>query len=297
MKFTDFLFGSSGGIKTERVPKWNVQQQELFKNLYGTLPADMTKAWGPSAESTEYTNFLKNYQPWATSQVNAAYNPEATKRYYEETIAPTVREEYAGPGYWGTARAEAVTRGESELLNQVEMGRQQALFQAMMQTPQVMQELATWSEKYSDPTMNPYYKFALALLGLEPFDTVGGVQQPSTGLLGGMAPGVGAGIGYGLGSLIMSSEKVKKRIQPLTRKEHTANLAKIRRTNIYRYLYKHEPDDAELHTGLIAERAPKEIATPARNAIKLYDFTSMVASAVKALGDKIDALEVQHGVH
>lgn len=40
-------------------------------------------------------------------------NP-AMKKWYEE-LKPGIKEEYAGPGYWGSARAKAVTEGAEDL--------------------------------------------------------------------------------------------------------------------------------------------------------------------------------------
>lgn len=43
----------------------------------------------------------------------AVANPSL--KQWEETWKPGIREEYAGPGYWGSARADAVTKGARDL--------------------------------------------------------------------------------------------------------------------------------------------------------------------------------------
>jgi hypothetical protein len=62
--------------------------------------------------------------------------PETTEQYYQqavrapalrewqETVEPTIREAYAGPGYWGSARAQAQAKGAEDLAT--ELGRQRA---------------------------------------------------------------------------------------------------------------------------------------------------------------------------
>jgi hypothetical protein len=62
-----------------------------------------------------------------TAEQEASYSPEVTQNYYNESIRnpalrewseitkPAISEQYAGPGYWGSARANAVTKGAGDL--------------------------------------------------------------------------------------------------------------------------------------------------------------------------------------
>ena len=50
---------------------------------------------------------------------------EAPTRYaWEKSVKPTIAEQYAGPGYWGSSRADAVTEASKEL--EMELGSQRA---------------------------------------------------------------------------------------------------------------------------------------------------------------------------
>ncbi|MGW8177360.1 MAG: hypothetical protein ACWGQW_00965 [bacterium] len=271
MGLLDSLFGSSGGMQTAQVPRWNKQQQDLFQQLYGVTTPELGKGLTPTPEETQYGSFLRNYEPWYRSltsevtsptgvegvyaglpdyikqlydpsKVNELYDPQGLKDYYqqsvipefEKTILPNIRGEFAGPGYWGSARANAVSdaysnigRQEAADLYGLETARRNSLLDLMggersallsadlskradllgldtqgrtmlaglaQSLPVAQQTLASWSRLFT-PENSPYMNLALQLLQLQPFDTVAGMQQPTGGLLGGLLEGVGTGAG------------------------------------------------------------------------------------------------------
>jgi hypothetical protein len=63
----------------------------------------------------------------ANQRFNEAYVDPAQYMFSKYT-APTIREEFAGPGYWGTARANAVGSAGADLQSQLEARRSQYLW-------------------------------------------------------------------------------------------------------------------------------------------------------------------------
>jgi len=214
----EFFFGSSGGVKTEQVPRWNPEQQKLFSQMYGLTSPQIGKGMEPTPEESQYGDFLKNYEPWYRGVVGEAYNPQAVKDYYrdavnpefEQNYIPKIRSEFAGPGYWGEARARAIGDAWSGLGRQeaadvygVEKAKSAAIADLTNRLPVAKQTLASWSRLFT-PEGSPYLQLAITLLGLQPFDTIGGMMQPTPGLFGSLAGGFGEAAGEAAGTAMFA---------------------------------------------------------------------------------------------
>jgi hypothetical protein len=144
-------FGKSES-KSESTPTkvdvWNPQQQELFNKLMGVVggmnapvssyPRQMYVDRTP--EEQAYFNAINSVYGGGNldqrvSAINSvlsgkpAYdiNPEITEQFYQsavkapmmkewsEVLLPQIKSSYAGPGYWGSARADAETEAATEL--------------------------------------------------------------------------------------------------------------------------------------------------------------------------------------
>jgi hypothetical protein len=209
---------SGGGqIKTETVPRWSPEQQQLFSQMYGLVQSRLGQPWQltPTKEESSYMEFLRGYEPWYRQLMSEVYDPTALKQYYQTTVypewesevAPRVRSEYAGPGYWGSERARGVAesltgigREEARALLAQDLARQQALAQLAQLEPAAMEQLAQMSRRFApvEPIQSPYYQAAAQLLGYDPYYIVGGMATPQPSPFSYLLPG----IGYGLGSML-----------------------------------------------------------------------------------------------
>ena len=207
-----------GGFETSTVPKWNAQQNELFKQLYGQVSPMVGKSMAPTAEEGKYSEFLSNYEPWYKSTINEAYDPQAVKDYYnraiypefEATAKPKIESQYGGPGYWGSARARAVSdayagigRQEAADIYGVERTKMTAIADLVNKLPVMRETAAKWSRLFT-PESAPYFAQALQLLGLDSSDTLAAYRQGSPGLLGGMAQGAAQAGGQALAKSLFS---------------------------------------------------------------------------------------------
>lgn len=215
------LFGEKGGFETQKVPRWNEQQQELFKQLFEITSPQIGQDLEATTGEQEYEEFLKNYDSWSTEKINSLYNPEAVKEYYrtsvmpefEQTQLPKIEATYGGaPGYWGSARTRAVSDAYSNLARQeasdifdVEQQRTRALKDAMAGVPASLKEIAT-AQRSRSAENSPYLSMALELLGLQEFDTLAAYRQGTGGFmenfLGSMAKKLGEKTSEGLWNLI-----------------------------------------------------------------------------------------------
>lgn len=215
----DLIFGSNGEMQTQQAPKWNAQQNELFKQLYGQVSPNIGKGMTPTPEESSYQTLLNNYEPFYRSTINEAYNPQAVKDYYansiipeaEKTILPKVEAQYGGPGYWGSARARAVSdvyssigRQEATDLYGVEKAKSTAIADLVNKLPVAAETAAKWSRTFT-PEMAPYFNQAITLLGLQPFDTLAAYQQGSPGFLGSIMSGLGKTTGEAGGKALSSA--------------------------------------------------------------------------------------------
>jgi len=141
-------FGGSGSKETSqpvRVPMWAPGQEKLFETLWpilqkgisGAAPSYPGQMYVPrTAEEEAYLGYAAGEGMEArqaalrqilSGEVPYEIGPEWAERYFEEGIRPvamrewgevtepTIREAYAGPGYWGSARAGAQVKGAEHL--------------------------------------------------------------------------------------------------------------------------------------------------------------------------------------
>lgn len=235
------------------------EQQELLRSLVAQAQAGMG---GPSpsspAMSVGITPEEQAYMDWARGEAlgnlasgKPAYdiNPGTTQQYFQksirpglerefrETTLPGVKDAYAGPGYWGSARADAVSDAftkhgenlgatEAGLIYQDEEARRAALEAAkgrvlpageaigsagvlsrQIEQEKVMEDLQKFlmgeevDGKYN-PAYNPSIQLAMQLLGFSPWVYGQESEGESTGAGLGYSfmGGVGAGLGQTIGS-------------------------------------------------------------------------------------------------
>ena len=167
--------GSSSSSSPVRVSNWNKQQKDLFAALspmlmkgLGKVPSYPRQMYVPETEAE--TRYLQRAPSIASELAEArsrlkdpAYQitPETTEQYYqdavkapamrewEQTVKPTIKESFAGPGYWSSARAEAEQEGAESLAT--ELGRQRAeLYYAdEMARRQALTDAATRDAQFS----------------------------------------------------------------------------------------------------------------------------------------------------
>jgi len=89
--------------------------------------------------------------------------PETTEQYYQQAIKapmmkewreiaePAIREAYTGPGYWGSARAEAQARGAETLATELGSKRAELSYQDEMARRQALESAAGREATYALP--------------------------------------------------------------------------------------------------------------------------------------------------
>ena len=142
-RFISLGFGKSKAkSRPARVGMWNPGQEEAFETLWpkiqaglaGPVPIYPKSMYVPkTAEEQAYLEAM----PRLAGEISEArgrlgqpafqITPETTEEYYQqavkapmmkewqETVEPMIREAYAGPGYWGSARAGAQAKGAETL--------------------------------------------------------------------------------------------------------------------------------------------------------------------------------------
>lgn len=259
--------GSSSESKAVRKPLWNKEQQQIFQNLYKGFDWNLSSP-APAAprmyvprtpEEGSYFSFVQGLgrnqglQKLLKGEPAYQVNPEATRRFFEEgirpaavrewsrTVLPQIQEAYAGPGFYGSSRARAVTRSVEDLgsklnetyanlLYQDEQARREALDRAMARVPEGVRTYAEQAgsagqlarsieqervaadlqrflmgQQVEGSGFSPYYhpavNLALNLLGLRPYTYA--IEGTERG------PGLGysllSGMGRGLGTVIANS--------------------------------------------------------------------------------------------
>jgi len=218
---SDLFGGKEGEIKTKQVPRWTPEQQKLFESMLGLVSPQIGKPWAlaPTAEEAAYMRTLGGFEPWYRELAEEVYGTEPTKTYFREQmypeweseVRPRIEAQYAGPGYWGSARAEAVSGSledlaakEAEALYQTEMSRRGMIAQLGALAPTMSEALARESRRYAEvePALSPYYGLGMGLLNLEPYYTLGGMTQPQPSILSGLMGGLGQGLGQMLPLLL-----------------------------------------------------------------------------------------------
>jgi len=249
------IYGSIFGTEsqTHEFSGYTPEQQELLKQL-STISGqgiqglqDPASAMPPLAVGTtpgeqSYLDFLNSRAVQRMAEGGLPYEtgPEWAEQYYQESIRPTYLKEYeeitkpgiesayAGPGYWGSARAKAVGKSSedlattlaskrAELMYGEEMMKRQALEAAQGRILPAGQAIATGGvlerdiahetsmenlqrflrgeqvevggETYQiDPQMGPYAQLALQLLGFMPITSV---LEQDPGLLSNIGVNIG----------------------------------------------------------------------------------------------------------
>jgi hypothetical protein len=190
---------------------------------------------------------------------------------------------------------QAGLTGESMPLQQGAMGNmlQQSRYNAgrfgmAAGTPQLNDMERQANESLTKPNSN-MLQTAMGMLGASQPGSSGGSSSSDTTTDPGMLQ-----TATSLGSLAMmaamafSSAEYKDHIKKLSEAEHEKNLKRLMETDLFNYNYKGEDTK---HTGMITEVAPKQLTTMNGKAIDLYEMASMIGSALKAMGKKVDRLE------
>ena len=246
----DFLFGSESEAKTK--PIYTPQQMALLNALSGyaqegmrggqpTSPMPPT-AVPPTGLEQDYFDFfqgdaLQNLlsgtpaydvgPEWAEKYFEESVRPEYMKNYEEVTL-PGVKSAYAGPGYWGSARAGAQAEAGEDLATQLSSKRAQLMYGEEIEKRKAFESaqdrmlpasaalgqaggyqrgiaheesmdnlqrflrgesITVGGQTYQiDPEMGPYAQMAMQLLGFSPMQTV--VEPGSPGLLGNLGLGL-----------------------------------------------------------------------------------------------------------
>lgn len=138
-----------------QLPAWNPEQQAVMTPLAQAIQRGMT-AQVPAYPGQLYVPRTPEEEAYfgqvpgmaeeiaqARSRLGQpAYQitPETTEQFYQqgirapmmrewqEIVEPQIRESYAGPGYWGSARAEAQVKGAEELATTLGQSRAQLAY-------------------------------------------------------------------------------------------------------------------------------------------------------------------------
>jgi len=211
--------GDTPEIETKKIGRFNPEQEALFNEFMSQLNARMREPYAltPTKEELGYMSFLGGYEDWYKDLINQAYNTEATRKYWEETLLPQferttmpkIQAAFAGPGYWGSARSRAIGEAytqfgedEAKALYELEGKKGAALMELGKTLPVLKEALANKSRMFAptDPLLSPYGTLAMQAFNVDPYYIVGGVQQPAGSpfgtFLSGMAPIAGAYLGY-----------------------------------------------------------------------------------------------------
>jgi hypothetical protein len=262
------LFG--GGktkVKPVQLPAWNPEQQAIFSKLASLVDTTKPAPESPDMyvpETDEEQRYLRHIKGLAYNQVmqkmlegQPAYDvsPEAAQMYFEkvvkpqymrnleEVVLPKIKEAYAGPGYYGSSRARAMTRAAEQtaqsldeaygkLMYNEELAKRQALENAMnrsLKTEQLystelgqagqlarsieQERVASDLQKFlmgeevngkRSPYYHPAVNLALSLLGFSPYVYMQKSKSSGSGLGYSMLTGMSRGLGSALGTYIKS---------------------------------------------------------------------------------------------
>jgi len=172
-------FGSSKSkSKPVQVSMWAPGQQKAFEALWPTIE---TGVQGPTPtypgqmyvpQTAEETAYLGRVPELAEQLASArarlgqpAYQitPETTEQYYQgairapmmkewrEIVEPATREAYAGPGYWGSARAEAQRKGAETLATTLGAKRAELAYADEQARRQALEAAASREATYAEP--------------------------------------------------------------------------------------------------------------------------------------------------
>lgn len=118
--FQDIPLYSEGGAALRNI----LTDQGESRRTPGVAETFVQGQQAPSGYAQEYA---ERYDPQRSAQPQAPITEESAARMfqsiygdparkeYKETVAPAIKEEFAGPGYWGGARARAGMEGSQDL--------------------------------------------------------------------------------------------------------------------------------------------------------------------------------------
>lgn len=247
-------FGGGGGTKVEQADRYTQAQKDVLNKLAQTALPEIGMpgpSYGgqrlaePSAFQTgafdiagmaptgrrQFGQFQRGLENIATQDINKLLAPtqQYVGRLWQEDIAPSVMEQFAGMGAaesGGAARAlgragERTALGLASTLAPYQLQAQGQQMQAIPQAAQFpfqqagamygmgqmqrglqQQPLDLAMQKWSEqqPWNNPALNFISPILGSSPYQNVG-VNKPAGlgySMLSGMAPGLGMGLGSSL---------------------------------------------------------------------------------------------------
>ena len=201
MGVMDFLFGSDPEIMQEQVDKLTPEQKEMLNQMMGTVSPQLGQAF-------DTPSFLEGISPSEQAYYDA-FDPAASAKMWDETygasydqafsdvVLPNTMSKLAGSRLYssgaektlGTATSnfaidKARTRGG--FLAGEQDKRRGALGQKSQNIFQ--KNMARWNMggAFDDGTFNPmaspYWGGAMNLLGMNTFDTIGGVVPGQPGL-------------------------------------------------------------------------------------------------------------------
>jgi len=174
-------FGGSGSkskSKPVQLPAWAPEQWGVMSPLAAairrgieqpvpTYPGQMYIPRTPE-ESAYFQQVPSIAEQIAQARVRLgqpAYEvtPETTEQYYQQAIRapmmkewreiaePAIREAYAGPGYWGSARAEAQAKGAETLATELGSKRAELYYQDELARRQALESAAGREATYALP--------------------------------------------------------------------------------------------------------------------------------------------------
>lgn len=261
-----FFGGGEEETKIKQLATMTPEQYKLLEQLIATAgQAGEPAPTFPGELFLPATAEEQNYLDWARSEairkmaqgeVPYEVGPEYAEKYFEEairpiyqreweeTILPGIREAYAGPGYWSSARAEAERKGGRDYFMELaakkaglvygeEQARRQAIESAMgrvLPTGQAMGEAGAYSRAIGQEEImadlsrwlmgeevegayNPFYSpamtYAYNLLGIQPYAYGTETTAQGPGLGYGILTGLAGGAGSALASYFLPQRQPK----------------------------------------------------------------------------------------
>ena len=209
--------------KSEPVQKdvWNPEQLKVFQALWPQIQRGLGKVPSyPGAMFVPRTPEEEAYFGLADPTVSARMTEDLYQqgirapamREWEQFTKPEIQESYAGPGYWGSARAEGVAQGAENLATNLAGQRAQLAYADEQQRRAVMEKAAPYSREIQQEKImgdfqrwlsgetvggkkmtaySPFMQLAFQLLGLTPFTY--GQKSESTGFNLGIMSGYSGG--------------------------------------------------------------------------------------------------------
>jgi hypothetical protein len=209
MGFLDAIFGSKSKVKTGTMDLLTPEQRSYLNQLMGQVSQTGQLGYWPGAEKSANWFAQQTAPYWSSDFIEQAFNPQATREYwtktvmpaYQETVVPQINAAFAGPGYYGTARARAQQESAEHMgqtlatqLYQEDLTRRQQEMALEAARREAMINLLG----QGTVTPSTYYQMLASLATAKTLQPYQYVEPGSSGLLGALAPV----LGYGLGSWI-----------------------------------------------------------------------------------------------